>query len=381
MMRISNMRQSFQSATVIASLLVPVSAWSALSTEREITLQPDASTTPTSIERTPDGGYLVMLDAYPPVLIKLGANSQKQWSFSERDSGAWNSSLSMATSDRDGGVVICGGRYGGPENQEEMPGFVIRLNNKGREVARLDPLKMSIEGGPFFGVASCAPWGDGYVLVATSIRQRGQPGDEGIWSSYPIQSVVFRLAPDLSVLWRKPLLVQVNPGGRNEAPREMPGGDVVIPAFSRIVRLDKNGILKAQANLLACTWLRSVLIDARLRFACHFRQPPSAFTLLEYDNSFRIVSEISMGDEDEDLAAVCEMSDGRLALLGTSRSGPFVQLYSSLGKAIEIYKFPIHVSNGGIGDGVPNGPSELVVVHFTNQGDHLRSIVSWMKAY
>jgi hypothetical protein len=359
--------------------VIPMTACNALSVEREITLQPDRSTTPTSIERMPDGGYLVVLDTYPPVVTKLDAGGHAEWSFEERGAGSTDVKFRKATADRGGGVIVCGARKGGAMNREELPGVVIRLNGHGQEITRLDPLKAAIEGGPIFGISACIPWGDGYVLVADEKRPAGLPDDYGEMSAWPYRNVILRLRADFSVQWRKPVAVHANPLATTAGPRTLAGGDLIVPGMDRVFRLDGDGIVKARADLPACTWLRTPSPEVRVRFACARLKPPTASTIIEYDESFKILSELPLGDKDVGLPTVCELSDGVLALLGNDGpAGPFIQLYSARGKALAKHRFSTHASEGGINDGVPVGPSELAVVRFTDQGDHFRSIVTWL---
>jgi hypothetical protein len=50
----------------------------------------------------------------------------------------------------------------------------------------------------------------------------------------------------------------------NAGPRATPNGDLIVPGMSRSFRLEKDNVVKAQAGLLPCKWLRTIAADDRV---------------------------------------------------------------------------------------------------------------------
>lgn len=370
----------FQTIGLFIMQIIPMTLCSALSVEREVTLLANQATTPISLDRTADGGYVVVLDTYPPALIKLDALGKTQWSFEELATNKTDIKFRVATPDKNGGVLVCAARKGGAGNLEDLPSVVIRLNNQGHESARLDSSSTVMEGGSFYGVSGCVPWGDGYAIVANEKRPKDEPDDYGEMSGWRFRNVILRLRSDLSVVWRKPIDVHANPLATTAGPRVLRNGDLIVPGMDRIFRLDKDGSVKARADLPPCKWLRTDSDDDRLRLACARLQPPTASTIIEYDESLKIVSKIPLGDEDVGLPTVCELANGTFALLGNDGpNGPFVQTYSEHGKALNKYRFPKHTTEGAVIDGLPQESSGLVAARYIDQHEHFVSIVTWLK--
>lgn len=351
----------------------------ALSLQHEVTLLGDKSTRPVQLERARDGGFLVALHAKPATLIKLRADGSTQWVFEERVAGA---GIRSATSDTRSGIIVCVTRKEVPQFTRELPSVVVRLDDNGHELARLDSGSAKISGGPFYAVAGCLPWGDGYAVIASEKKPIDQPDDQGEMPGWPLRSVVMRLRSDFSVQWRKPLSVHASPIAGNVGPRILPNGDLIIVGSDRMFRLDGNGIVKAQVDIPICTWLRTESQDNRIRLACGRLNPPTASTIVEYDNSLSVISRLALGDKDVGLAKVCELSDGKFALLGTDgQKGPFVQLYSRAGAPLAKYKFehpfPEFSSEGGVWDGVPIALSAVVVLRNIDR-DWSKTVVTWL---
>jgi hypothetical protein len=109
-----------------------------LSVKREIDLLPGRSSRAEFIFRTADSGYLVVLDASQPVLLKLDRDGKTLWAFETRPLGSTDVRFTAVAADRGGGALVCATRKGGPRNLQYVPGLIIRLNNAGQETARLD---------------------------------------------------------------------------------------------------------------------------------------------------------------------------------------------------------------------------------------------------
>jgi hypothetical protein len=381
--RLPNRLPRYFLSVVCSVTLAPVTsaASNSLIESRQITLEPNQATTPISIEGQADGGYLVVLDTYPPAVIKLDAAGKTLWAFEERAEGKTDIKFRMATPEKDGGALICAARKGGPQNLEELPSVVMRVDSQGHQVGRLDSLTSAIDGGPFYGVSACIPWGDGYAVVANEKRPPLEPDDYGKISGWPYRNIILRLRADFSLVWRKPLAVHANPLATTAGPRVLPNGDLILPGTDRIFRLDSNGVVQAQSEFPACKWLKTSRVDTRMRFACARLEPRTASTIIEYDESLKVVTKLPLGDEDVGLPAVCELPDGTLALLGNDGSaGPFVQTYSAQAKAIAKYRFLRNTTEGAAIDCVAISSTELAVIRYIDQNDHFTSVVTWLQA-
>jgi hypothetical protein len=136
----------------------------------------------------------------------------------------------------------------------------------------------------------------------------------------------------------------------------------------------------AHAAISTCSWLRTISDDPRIRVAC-ITDKPVASTVIEYDESLDIKNEIPLGEENVGVPAVCEFANGSFALLANdSPKGPFVQIYSAKGKALDKYRFPTYASEGAVVDGLPIGVAELVVARYIDRNDTFTSVLTWMKA-
>jgi hypothetical protein len=159
----------------------------------------------------------------------------------------------------------------------------------------------------------------------------------------------------------------------------MPNGDLILPGMDRIVRIDSDGVIKAQSALPACKWLKTSHPDSRIRLACARLEPPTASTIIEYDDSFTIVNKIPLGHEDVGLPAVSELADSTLVLLGNDGpAGAFVQTYNALGRPMAKYRFPKQPESAVI-DGVPVSGTEFAVVRYDTRDDHFTSVVTWLQ--
>jgi hypothetical protein len=356
------------SLATVASALVP---------QHEILLMEKVPTLPVRIERVADGGYLVLLDTNPNVLLKLDSAGQSVWSFEMHTDENAKAQFVRVSAEANGDALLCVARNGA----WDLPSAMIRLNSQGREIARIDAQSTAIEGGPIYAISSCLRWGSGYVIVANEKRPSGAPDDYGKMSRFPFHTVVLRLRSDFTVEWRKAFAGLASPPGTPAGPKVLRGGDLIIPVADGIFRIDPSGTLKAQAKLGPCTWLRTINDDPRLRLACtrRFAKEIASTTIVEYDELLNIKNEIALYDN-VGVPAVCELANGNFALLANdSPKAPFVQIYSAQGKALDKYRFPTYASEGMVVDGLPISATEFIVLRLIDR-DAPISALTWMKA-
>jgi hypothetical protein len=342
--------------------------------KREVMLARENGAAPLAIERFADGSLLVVLDTLPSTVVKLGADGGTTW---EYENPIKNSQIRMAMPEVTGGAVLCLDRKSGPQNLQQEASIVIKLDNNGREIKRLDSA-LDSPAAPFYAVSGCLPWGTGYAVIA---KEAGAPAAGG-YGLMPYTGAIIRLNSDLTIAWRKSLEIHANPIATSGGPRVLTNGDLIFVGMDKLFRLDGNGSLKADAAVPACKWLKTEKVDDRIRLACGRLDPPTSATIFEFDLSLNVINKQALGSEDFGLATVCELPDGRFALLGNNgNKGPFVQIYSPSGRALSTYKFP-HAfpkfsSEGAVVDGLPIGKSSIVAVRDVDQ-NKVNSVVSWL---
>jgi hypothetical protein len=358
-----------------------VTVTSALVPRNEVLLMEKVPTRPVHIERAADGGYLVLLDAAPDVLLKLDSTGKTAWSFTDHAADNFRLQIKGVSVEANGDVLLCVGRKGGPQFVQDMPSAMVRLNSQGQEIARLDSQSTPTDGGAIYAISTCLTWANGYVIVANEKRPSGAPDDYGKMSSYPFRSVVLRLRMDFTVEWRKAIAIRASPLATAAGPKILRSGDLIIPGMDSLFRIDPGGTVIAHAAISTCSWLRTISDDPRIRLACMRTDKPVASTVVEYDESLNIKNEIPLGEENVGVPAVCELANGSFALLANdSPKGPFVQIYSAKGKALDKYRFPTYASEGAVVDGLPIGAAELVVARYIDRNDTFTSVLTWMKA-
>jgi hypothetical protein len=359
---------------LVQTFLVTVT--NALVPQHEVLLMEKVPTLPVHIEQAADGGYLVLLDTTPNVLLKLDSAGKAAWSFEGQVVENVTSQFKSVSAEPKGDALLCVARNGG----WSLPSAMIRLNSHGQEIARLDAQSMPTEGGAIYAISACLAWGNGYVIVANEKRPSGAADDNGKMSGFPFRSVVLRLRSDFTVEWRKAIAGLASPPVTSVRPKVLSGGDLIIPVAGGIFRIDSSGTVKAHAEVPSCLWLRTINGDARLRFACPPQDKPVASTIVEFDESLNLKSEIPLGDENVGVPAVCELANGSFALLANDNpKGPFVQTYTAKGKALDKYRFPTYASEGAVVDCLPISATEFVVLRYIDQ-DIFISAVTWMKA-
>jgi hypothetical protein len=338
---------------------------------------------PRRLERAQDGGLLVLMET-PAVLVKLDIQGEKKWSY--RESGEGVLRIRSAVSDTNNSVILCIARLGGERNVYEMPNSVVRLDASGREIARLDSGTANITGGPFYKVAACERWGDGYLVIATnrkSVQVTDPSGKQLNDWTYP--GVIIKLRQDFSIEWRKELELHVDDVSTTGGIKILANGDAVIAGFDRITIVDRAGNVKEQTTITkktVCMWLRTEVPNHRIRMACSEQERAASSVIIEFDSSLKTVSTLALGTKNNGLAIVCEMQTGVFGLLGADEQRPFVSTFSAQGgAATSTYHFPSsfpgYASPGGIADCLPIGPSSLAVLRSIDKNS-ATPIVSWL---
>jgi hypothetical protein len=369
---------------ILASLCMNVSG--ALTLERELPIEIDVHTVPHAIVNTADGGVLVTLDAFPPQVLKLNASGAVEWKFEEPSpSGGGVTYIRMAVPDHASGVILCAAKEHARDRLTRIPSAVIRLNDHGQEIARLDAAKADVPGGIFYEASGCIPWQDGYVVVAREPRPAGEPDDFGhVESHLRDRTTVMRLRADLSIQWRKPIPMSPNPTASTAGPRALPNGDLILPDLNGMTLIDGDGRIKAHAETLACGWLRTGKADDRIRLVCGALDPSVPLTIYEYNSSLQVVSKLPLGGKQIGQFTVIELTDGRFAMLGSNEDNrpPFIVLYSATGKELGKYtylkKWSSDSSHGNLIDGAATGPSQMATLRVDQNHDHFISIISWL---
>jgi hypothetical protein len=368
------------SFAILASLCMNVSG--ALSVERELPIEIDVSTLPHAIEATADGGVLVTLDSFPPKVLKLNASGAVEWKFEEPMPSGGVTYIRMAVPDHGSGVILCAARERAVNRLVKVPSAVIRLNDHGQEIARLDAAKGDVPGGIFYEASGCIPWQDGYVVVAREPRPANEPDDFGhVISGLRDRTTVMRLHADLSIQWRKPIPMYPNPGASTAGPRALPNGDLILPGLESMTLIDGSGNIKTHTAMPPCVWLRTARLDSRVRLACARLTPATASTIYEYNDSLQVVSKLPLGSEDVGLPTVIELADGSFAVLGNGDNNqpPFVVLYSATGKELNKYTYlKKWSSHGNVVGGVATGPAQIATLRSSEHHDHFISIVTWI---
>jgi hypothetical protein len=353
-----------------------------LTVAREIKLLPERDSMPQSIARVADGGYLVVLDTFPPAVAKLDHLGATQWLFQKQASAQSDIKFSMAAPGRKGEVLVCASRKGGEMNRQDLPGLVIKLDTDGHQTKELDGGGDEPAGGPFYAILACGIWDDGYAIVANERRPPGTLDDFGRASSWPFRNVVIRLDSNLSVSWRKPLPLQLSSTPGNIAPKATPNNDLAVLGLDQMFILRMDGSIRAQTRVPVCRWVATVSFDSRIRLACARLSPPTSSTIFEYSESPpRVLSRTALGAEDFGVPAVCQLPDGGFGLLGNDGSkGPFLRLYDSHERATATHVFSPTDGEVGLGvDCVPNELSEVVIARAMAVKDHFVTAVTWLK--
>jgi hypothetical protein len=373
---------------ILASLCMNESG--ALTLERELPIEIDVSTTPHAIKATSDGGVLVTLDSFPPKVLKLSASGAVEWKFEEPSpSGGGVTYIRMAVPDHASGVILCAAREHAIDRLTRIPSAVIRLNDHGQEIARLDAAKADVPGGIFYEASGCIPWQDGYVVVARETRPAGEPDDFGhVESHLRDRTTVMRLRADLSIQWRKPIPMYPNPTASTAGPRALPNGDLILPDLNGMTLIDGDARIKAHTEMPACGWLRTAKPDNRIRLSCSASDhlPSTPITIYEYDGSLQVVSKLPLGSKDIGQFTVIELADRSFAMLGSNEDNqpPFIVLYSARGKELGKYtylkKWSTDSSHGYLVDGVATGPAQIATLRLDQHHDHFISIISWLNA-
>jgi len=335
------------------------------------------------LERAQDGGLLVLMET-PAVLVKLDIQGEKKWSYRESGDGVLR--IRSAVSDANNSVILCVAHRGGAHNVFEMPTSVVRLDASGREIARLDSGTANITGGPFYKVAACERWGDGYLVIATNRKsvQVTDPSGKQL-SDWTYPGVMIKLREDFSIEWRKELELDMDDVSITGGIKVLANGDAVIAGFDRITIVDGAGDVKEQTTITkttSCMWLHTEVPDHRIRMACNEQDRPASSVIIEYDSSLKTVSRIALGTKNNGLAIVCEMQSGVFGLLGAEEQRPFVSTFPAQGgAAISTYRFPSsfpeYASPGSIDDCLPIGPSSLAVLRDIDKNS-ATPIVSWL---
>jgi hypothetical protein len=365
-----------------------VASSGALTLERELPIEIDVSTTPHAIKATSDGGVLVTLDSFPPQVLKLNASGAVEWKFEEpTPSGGGVTYIRMAAPDHASGVILCAAREHARDRLTRVPSAVIRLNDHGQEIARLDAATGEVHGGIFYEASGCIPWQDGYVVVAREPRPAGEPDDFGhVESHLRDRTTVMRLRADLSIQWRKPIRMYPNSTASTAGPRALPNGDLILPDLNGMTLIDGDGRIKAHTAMPACGWLRTAKPDNRIRLSCSPGNPLplTPITIYEYDGSLQLVSKLPLGTKDNGQFTVIELADGRFTVLGANEDSqpPFIVLYGATGKELGRYtylkKWSTDSSHGYLVDGVATGPAQIATLRLSEHHDHFISIITWI---
>jgi hypothetical protein len=234
-------------------------------------------------------------------------------------------------------VILCIARLGGERNIYEMPSSVVRLDSSGREIARLDSGTANIAGGPFYKVAACERWGDGYLVIATNRKsvQVTDPSGKQL-SDWMYPGVIIKLREEFSIKWRKELEVYADDVGTTGGIKVLANGDAVITGFDRITIVDGAGNVKEQTTITkktVCMWLRTEVPDHRIRLACNEQERAASSVISEFDSSLKTVSRLTLGTKNSGLAIACEMENGVFGLLGAEEQRPFVSTFPAQGGA------------------------------------------------
>ena len=290
--------------------------------------------------------------------------------------------IRMAVPDHGTGVILCAAKERGVGGLANVPSAIIRLDDRGQEIARLDAAKADVPGGIFYKASGCIPWQDGYVVVAREPRPPGEADDFGhIAGGLRDRTTVMRLRADLSIQWRKPIPVNPNPVAATAGPRVLANGNVILPGLSELFLVDGGGAVKTRAEFPPCKWLRSVTSDSRIRLACVDVSPKASATIYQYDDTLRVVGKLSLGTEEVGLPVVIELADGSFAVLGNGENyqPPFVVLYSAAGKKLNKYTYlKKWSSHGNVLDGVATGPAQIATLRVSEHQGHFISIISWL---
>jgi hypothetical protein len=355
-------------------LLINITAFGQIRPIHEETLDQGISADPFSIVPANDGGFFLALQSTPSPVSKLDAKGKVLWRFNGPSSIEYLE-IKMITALPDGGLIVCGSRGSGGANFKMLPGFVIRLDPSGREIARLDPGAPNFKGRIFYDVMTCVPWGDGFAIsVIESVN------DEATTNFNPYtdgRTAVKRLDSNLSLKWSKPLKVG-GPGWPTHInPLELPSGDLVFPSGQGIYILNATGIVLAEAPMKNCRWVRSVSKTRRLTFVCLGDSLASPATVVEYDESLQIKKRTeligSLG-----LPIVAETDDeGYLAALnGSNSKGPDITKFDSSGNNTGRFSF----SQGSLQDmaPTPKGTRQVAILRSVISKGHFAPNISWL---
>jgi hypothetical protein len=113
---------------------------------------------PLSTKQTSDGGFVVTASRW---VIKVDHEKNVAWTFEQPFQRGLATDLVNSVPLEDGSVMVCADRRqlpGAPPPHERFPGFPIKLDSSGKEIARYDPISGSRDKWPYIETMACGSW-------------------------------------------------------------------------------------------------------------------------------------------------------------------------------------------------------------------------------
>jgi hypothetical protein len=358
------------------ALFIVITACSRAPASRQITVDIKNPAIPIAIVNAADGGFFLMLQSTTATLVKLDSDGRIEWKFEEaapNDISNVSVKLSMVSALDDGGAILCGMRNVRYPSSVVLPGFVVRLDSRGHEIRRIDPLRSGFDGDAFYDTMTCASWGSGFVISAMETAD----ASAGPFNPYTNGQVfVLKLSSDLSVIWKRPLAVGGSGVPTRMTPRALKTGDLIFPGSNQIFLIDPDGNVKTAADLPGmCRWVRSAKVSAEIQFSCDGGPFPN---VIKFDSNLKMTKAIIMSSRIESLPIITQLQNGDYVTLSNraNPAGPTIKHFDSSGKYIDEQDF----SDGLLTDVISlNKMSGVLVLRTVNRDDYLHPNISFIE--
>jgi len=294
---------------------------------REALLEPGTAVQPSSIVRTPDGGYVITgtVARKMGLAIKTDAQGKVVWRYSlasEADSArddiqAPNFTGAVEMADRS--TFLCGdfqkkvkavGAYG------PFQGVLVKLDADGRLQIRKNIVPAGDQSYSLNQIYNCTRWNDGVLVLGFTGGSRSEPKTHpGYWVIY--------LDATGSIAWEKQIPYSLTNVHGFSRPRLLANGDLLFSAWqsggkhaTEFVQIDSAGVVKNQYTVEGVYWLvRTAEQSDPVRLVSVFKGAGTK-SIVTLDSALN-VRDTQIGPLANDLTSLAyEMRDGSVVVFG-----------------------------------------------------------------
>ena len=317
---------SLLARTLLALLLGVASACAArdpFEVTREVVLESGTGTQPSSIDRAPDGGYIVTgaFANLRNVVIKTDARGNTEWRYvlpSVVDVGDASPRIYRALAMTSGHWLLCGDLDEGGDRV----GLLVELDDKGKLVSRRE-LVPQVEGGYTFNMMrSCVRWDAGFVLLAFA-RKFAAPEQRAYW--------VTSLGEDGGFQWERLITASLTNVHGFSRPRILGNGELIFSAWqsavggpyaTELLRVDSMGRVAQQRTIDGVYWLvRAPDASKPIRLMSVFAGDDNTKSLVTLDRDFEILSNQTGPVPNNNASLAYEIQDGSIVIFGSHHMG------------------------------------------------------------